>query len=375
MNHDDAIIREDSLGFRIELQVLKLLQSPWASLHESLYPIVRKLFELRGVDYYIVDRTAPLEERNAREREVFDLVQKILTDAIEIKVALGEVGHQFMEHPAVLEGLSRAFIINSANIEIVHGPRVDPKTTSIFSFARQDVVRLFKMDNYESHHFILVKKRDGDVILVDEGVHVEAIWSKDKSGDRDFSSDQRYYFVTSNKPKVIQQRKNEFTNRKNKATEIKHHPNLNSPQNRSVFRLTTNVLFDTVYGRLKQTISLLLDAPSPLKLKPMEVDLQQEEDKQISNLAFMIVDYDEVVGILILLKAFDVLTLDELSERLISNDLSTDNLTHLLDQLREMAIVTEKPKNSYQLTTNGKNVADALNEAIHTTMDELQYAR
>lgn len=55
--------------------------------------------------------------------------------AVDIKMAVGEIDHHLMENRQVLDGIIYACEHNHASIEILHGPRVDPKTKTIFELA------------------------------------------------------------------------------------------------------------------------------------------------------------------------------------------------------------------------------------------------
>jgi len=107
----------------------------------------------------------------------------------------------------------------------------------------------------------------------------------------------------------------------------------------------------------------------------LNFELELENDRQLSTVLYIIVTYDEAIAVLILLKNFHILTFKELNQRLLSENMSTNNLPYLLDQLYKMAIVTKKPKRSFELTNVGKKVASAIDRATDLGMDKFEYAR
>lgn len=250
--------------FKILLFVLKIFQKILVPLERLLFPLFVLLFRFRGISYIAVvrDKAKPekVEESLAQLHEIF-------CNAIEIKLALGEMGHRLMQSPEILDGIKYAYEHNDASIEIVHGPRVDPKTTTIFDdYAPKDIVSMYRMSTYARHHFIIVTGVNGTESLIDEGTHNETLWGYNKDGlpDEIFTSKLRFYYFSKKSTAIIRARRLQFSQRKQAAIQIKQHPGLNPPQDHTTSSYILQVLSNLLIKHLKQPFSFLFNIPLDL---------------------------------------------------------------------------------------------------------------
>jgi hypothetical protein len=168
-----------------------------------------------------------------------------------------------MQDPRLLSGLRRAYCNNGALIEIVHGPRVDPLTTSIFDFAAEGMLTLFQMPEYAKHHFILVRDLKGDTTLIDEGIHNETVWKEDEDGNQEevVASTSRSYYITSRANRVIDSRRRELQSRKAASSPTKEHPRISTHQDLNPFRYVLYALLALPVKHLLQPIASFLNLP------------------------------------------------------------------------------------------------------------------
>ena len=176
---------------------------------------IRKFFFLRG---------------STSNERAFDELLSLLDDAIDIKLALGEMGHRLMENEKMLERLVRAYQTNQANITIVHGPRVDPETHRVFELAREGILSLYCMPNYRSHHFFLITSKNGKTTAIEEARHLETRWKKVGGQWKESAhSYVRTYFVAS-QPYRLQNLRQAFRIRRTTASRIYESPALEENQ-------------------------------------------------------------------------------------------------------------------------------------------------
>lgn len=188
----------DSALYWVVIKLLNIIQIPVVPLEIQLAPFWAAIFRLRGISYYAFRRT----ENGFEDAGPFmTQVVGILKDACEIRIAVGEMGSALMENVQLIAAVRQAYINNGARIEIVHGPRVDPKTKTIFEMAKRDTVRvtLYRTPQYISHHFFLITSRTGQVSVIDEGVHNETLWPKRRgnSSRLAMTGKARKYYVTT----------------------------------------------------------------------------------------------------------------------------------------------------------------------------------
>jgi hypothetical protein len=235
------------------IKVLRLLQKPWVRWHLFLSPLTSWVFGLRQVSFRVVECS---NDRGKTSAAAFQELAKVIVSAKKIQMALGEIGHELMERPELLESLLATHANNGATVEIVHGPRVDPETEKVFTLARQGVLSLYQMPNYKSHHYIIVTQTTGEKIVIEEGIHCETIWREDQLGkiNTDFTSGVRLYYVIRNSKRLAALRENEFEKRKRVSTRTEEHPYISAPQNRSPLRLFVETVIDTSLKQFCQSV-------------------------------------------------------------------------------------------------------------------------
>jgi hypothetical protein len=249
------------------LIILGLLQS-FLKLWDLLWqPLLAFLFRLRGMSYYVLPRSETTYDK-ARAKEFFGVGKEILETAKEIKIALGEMGSALMESPELLEGLQSAYQCNHATIHIVHGPRVDPQTTTVFKFAQQGMVTLFMMPKYKEHHFFLITTLTNETIVIDEGVHNETLWTMDASWEikSPYYSRHRNILIAKNSKRLVAGLAGEFDRRKHDSRVIYIHPRFSSPQDYSLSRIVLNSL-RVPLRRTQQLLAAFFDLPIELPLR------------------------------------------------------------------------------------------------------------
>jgi len=256
------------MGFilKYELTILRLFQIVWVPLELFLQPLLAWVFRLRGVSHYVVRRT---EKGYENADELFKEAAKIFREAEEIRIAVGEAGHQLMEHPELINGLQHAFEKNQATIEIVHGPRVDSKTQRVYDLAKKDIVGMFMMEKYKGHHFILVTGPAGEVSVIDEGTHNETRWMESKDGELVpvLGSRARLHYIIKHSNRRVRYLRDEYERRKNAAYPIFENPLISSPQKLSPLRILADVLLNFPNKHFLQPLSIISDFPLDLLVR------------------------------------------------------------------------------------------------------------
>lgn len=239
--------------------VVNRMRAPLLWLMVVSYPVVQWILSLGGVKYFLIQRAANHKASNP----AIDQLEQLLIDAVEIQIAVGEAGHRLMEHPGILTGLKTAFYNNHASIEIIHGPRVDPLTHTIFEYAQTGMLTLYRMPEYARHHFLLIKNRQGITTLIDEGIHNEAIWKVDDEGKvtEVLASKARLYYITERANRVIDSRRKEFQKRKCASQVNMKHPYLNPPQNYHWLRYILEALFSLPIKHALQPLASFFNLP------------------------------------------------------------------------------------------------------------------
>ncbi len=107
----------------------------------------------------------------------FETLSTSIRSSKEVWMCMGEMGFRIMERDDVLEAIEYA-ARHKSKVSIVHGPRVDPRTSRIFTLAQKGLVHLYMMNYYPSDHFICVQDKVGRVTLFDESPHPEVVRAK-----------------------------------------------------------------------------------------------------------------------------------------------------------------------------------------------------
>lgn len=267
----------------LAVEAVNKLRAPLLWFMVVTYPIVQWILSLGGVKYFLIQRTANHKTSNP----AIDQLEQLLNDAVEIQIAVGEAGHRLMEHPGMLIGLKTAFYDNHASIKIIHGPRVDPLTHTIFEYAQTGMLTLYRMPKYARHHFLLITNRQGITTLIDEGIHNEAIWKVDDEGKvtEILASKARLYYITERANRVIDSRRKEFQKRKSASQVNMKHPYLNPPQNYHWLRYILEALFSLPIKHALQPLASFFNLPldSLLSYWYKDKEVMQESDPQLQS--------------------------------------------------------------------------------------------
>lgn len=232
-----------------------------------LYPIIFPILKAFGVTYYLnVFEDALLRPINVGPRfsgeELFANLNKYFNEAKLIQFSLGEFGAVIMENPKVIEGIMYAHKKNKAKIQIVGGPRADPKTRTIFGLAKKGILEIYRTPIYMSNHFVIITGKNGEKLIVNESVHEETIWSP-KTEDKIYSSITRAIYIFNRKKHYVEALSREFERRKSMSARITRHPGLNPPQNISSTKLLIRSFLwkGFILKHIIQPLSITVDLP------------------------------------------------------------------------------------------------------------------
>lgn len=84
------------------------------------------------------------------------------TAQVSLKIVGGELNSEFYEDEGILEELEAA-IDRDVQVEIVHGPNVDPKTKRIFELEQENKVALYGLRDRPQSHFMVVDETTAEV--------------------------------------------------------------------------------------------------------------------------------------------------------------------------------------------------------------------
>jgi uncharacterized protein YggU (UPF0235/DUF167 family) len=244
---------------------LRVILTPLVWFELLSQRVFKWIYRSRGVYYYTLRRGANGYER---AEGFFAQIEGILKGASEIRIAVGEMGHDLMDNERLIAGLKDAYVVNHAKIEIVHGPRVDPKTTLIYDLARDDVVKLYRMPKYRAHHFMHVTDPHGSVSVIDESTHIETYWEADRHGViRTYLRGRvRSYYVSPQSNRRAKDLKEVFDARKATANRVFSHPQLYPAQELSLGTLS-DAASNLLAKYLIQPVGVFFDAPLDLKVR------------------------------------------------------------------------------------------------------------
>ena len=147
----------------------------WRILHNVGYSVeflvslfwgnILKLLRISNPDYYLV--------RGAPTTDFVDYMKTLLNEAIDVKIAVGELSHQIFETLVVIETLNKIRQNNKANIEIIHGPNVDPMSQSIYKMSNDNSISIFQCYRNFPHHFALLTDTNGQVTTIEINRHYD----------------------------------------------------------------------------------------------------------------------------------------------------------------------------------------------------------
>lgn len=342
------------IGFlihRIAQEFFLWLQYPYQMLLNTIFRLLgkRRLFVIRHSGDY--DRA-----------KVVSPIVEVLRDSVQIKIALGEMGHRVIDHPEVLGAIAEAYLNNDATIEIVHGPRVDPETKEIFKFAEQGIVKIYRRDEYNRRHFILAQKESGDIAVMDEGVHNEALWAEDKSGNHEqvYSSRYRIYQFLKQSGRLAKKLDREFEHRKANCSPSSSHPGYVHSYTHPLRRVWVKGVLNFPYRWITQPLEALLDySPTvPYKLKRMTVEHQSKPSEYI-EVSFVLATQENALELLLLLDEVELITTENILKEFDSAALSVEQTAQTVTTLSELNII-KLTDNQVGLTDRGKKLARTL---------------
>lgn len=264
------LLNGERVGFVLnyELKALRLFQRVWVWLERLSKPFSTWRLGRHGISYYVI----PYSEKGFEDAdELFGKIVKILKTAKEIRVTVGEMGHAMWERQELIDALKYAYRENQARIEIVHGPRVDKKTTQVFALAEQGMINLFRMPKYIPHHFMVATSLTGEMSVIDESIHDETLWAKDQTGELTllFASKVRLYYVFDRSKDLAEYLISEFKRRKKTAVCTFEHPDIIAPQGISQRKLLVDTPLSLLPRHIFQPRSLRSDSPLDFPLKSL----------------------------------------------------------------------------------------------------------
>ena len=155
------------------------IQKTWATIAPQTKRKVKEFLKQKGADTYVLTVTDHEYRGGTR---FFTKVGDVLKETQEGWMCVGEMGFRLMEREEIIDGIKHACKKNGADIKIVHGPRIDPRTHRVLELAREGKVKLFPLENYPSSHFLYLVSTTGKSYLIEESPHAEPVRAKDKEG-------------------------------------------------------------------------------------------------------------------------------------------------------------------------------------------------
>lgn len=230
-------------------------------------PFISRLFEAFNIKFVVIRRT---EKELFDSGKLFNILWYYINQAVDIKFSVGEMSHQLMEREDIIQGLRLAKEQNKANIEIVHGPRVDLDSKRIFNLAEEGVVKLFRSkERYFAHHYIIFTLINGEEILIDESSHHEPIWYQAENGswETKWESKVRFYYVIKSPSLRIKHLKEEFFRRKGYTEQIFAHPGINPTQSIGSFEFLWKSIINAFVKHVTQPLANVFDLPIDFNLQ------------------------------------------------------------------------------------------------------------
>ena len=253
-----SITQAESIN-QFALQIMKWQKMVIFYLDGLFFPFACLILKLCDVKYYRqVLRYKKPDEITSVISEIFRS-EVNLSNASNIVCVMGELGSEVLENSNVLEGLKNAYKNHKAKIHIIGGPRVDPKSNAIFNLANLGELDIYRTRTYKKNHFHLITYIDGDEIVVNEGIHDEAIWSGDKK-NAILNKFARHIFVFKNKKRYIKYLKTIAKIRTSRAEKILANPGL-EPDQKTTFILWQYNSIKTKFLQILQFLSICLDIP------------------------------------------------------------------------------------------------------------------
>lgn len=169
-----------------------------------LAPVMRLLYSLFGIARYRVDVMDPKQRADSMEA----LLKLLSKSRISVKISVGRLNHNVFEDSRMIE-MFKDLAARDVGIEIVYGAKqIDPETRGLFDLATEGKLELYRLPAEASPHFWVV---DGRMVVdeVPQGV-----------SDREFSSQEKLFYINRNAPLLAKRLEQEFAVRKNRAIDM-----------------------------------------------------------------------------------------------------------------------------------------------------------
>ncbi len=236
-------------------------------MEQGILEITKPIFDDTPVTRIYIPKTERgLEGISSLLEMIMSLVNP--KDIRKVEMAFGEMGHRLLEKSPLLAMLEQIYKESGgqAQLEIVHGPYVDTKTQRVFSLAQAGVIKLYRAAKYNRHHFIVITTATNEVIVLDEAIHSQTVWVKNKAGDivEEYTSNAHTYYVSTKRGRYARYLKNEYDSRKyNRTTkQITEHPGADisrHPQLRFMLHTLSGKGLPAKF--ITQPLAILLDWP------------------------------------------------------------------------------------------------------------------
>lgn len=259
--------RRSRLGIILEaigLLILSKVRWIWIRIETWVSPQFIKIFEKRNIEFLFYKRWGEQNKRSQKENVkeyFFSKMASEIKKGKSIKIRLGEMGHLLIDNEKIIDAFLTAYKRNQAEIEIVHGPRVDPRTAKIYELVESGIVDTFKSNKYFQNHYMVIETASGNKTVFDEGIHDETLWRLD-SDDPLLESLTRNIYIIKGDKKIFQSYIDGFEYMKNNAKRSTKNPKIENPQNFSWLKLFIGgIINNLILGRIIQPISIAYDIP------------------------------------------------------------------------------------------------------------------
>jgi hypothetical protein len=342
---------------KIEFGGIQRFREIIANLEDYFFPFFKRFFKLvAGVDYHFSRRT----EDKFSKVEQFQITATHLKNARRIQIALGEMGHQLMERKDILRSIKIALGRNRARVEIIHGPRIDPVTHSIYELGKgknAKAMEFYQLLTYKTHHYILIEDKKGRTIAFEEGTHNETLWGKNRKEEivsLGSSRSRSYYFIPNTNKRILFLRA-EFERRKSRAVSIEGRPLVFIPQAYSPIK----IWFDFIYNLLHKLVFQPLAIVSRL---PLDYPMQFVNRFPVPNLDGVVslskrrtrTDTNKVIGVIFDSKiSYEIFSyLGERTETTVSSlaealNIPLKTVANYLSHYRENGLVNRRKERIY----------------------------
>lgn len=248
------------------LKIADSLKRLWLFFEALFYPINQRLLHLFNVSFFLHFSKNQITEtigswKGLLSDNPYKEFGKYIKNAKEIQFCVGEMGREIMENPYIIKGLKEACKKN-AKIQIIGGPRVDPKVKTIFTLAEQGKIEIRLLKEYEPNHFVIITDLKDKKLIINEGIHNEILWDK-KSEEPILEHYSKLLYIFKDKKRYEKAFIKELALRLKKSDKtISTNPGLNKRQKISSLKLISNSLFlGFLIKHFVQPFSIIFDLP------------------------------------------------------------------------------------------------------------------